>query len=267
MNIIEYVNFEKHKLHLLVETLDPKPCLLIMQVNDDPASDSYIRGKIKDGTEIGVKVIHLKFDPSIREEALVKEIEKANHDASIHGIIVQMPLPKHINEEVIKLAVNPLKDVDGFHPLTHFQPCTPQGIIDYLLFENIEFSGKNAVVIGRSNIVGKPVAKLLLELNANVTQLHSKTSKEDLAFYLAHADIIVVAVGKPYFIKDQVLKPSAVIVDVGINQVDHQLVGDVYPNLNVRLQTPVPKGVGLLTRLRLQKNLIKAYQIYHHQEK
>lgn len=259
MDIINYVESEKFALKEKVAAFKRKPVLLIIQANDDPASDSYIRGKIKDGTEIGVEVRHLKFPSAITEEALLKAIKTANEDESIDGIIVQMPLAKHIKEETIKLAVTPAKDIDGFHPLTTFLPCTPGGIIDYLKAEKIEIRGKNAVVLGRSNIVGRPMAKLLLDLDANVTTLHSKTSKEDMDFYLAHADIIVVAVGRPYFLKDQKLKQDAVVVDVGINRVESGLVGDAYPGLKVRLQTPVPKGVGLLTRLRLQKNLIEAY--------
>lgn len=260
MNIIEYVNSQKELLRKEVSNLKRPPVLLIIQVNDDPASHAYIRGKIKDGEEIGVVVRLLKLDKETSEEKLIAAIESANSDDRIDGVIVQMPLPRHIDEEKIKLVVNPLKDVDGFHPLTSFKPCTPQGIIDYLLSEKIEFEGKNAVVIGRSNIVGRPMGKLLLDLSANVTTLHSKTSLEDMAFYLGHADIIVVAVGKPYFLKNQILKKDAVIVDVGINRLDDKLVGDVYPDRPVRLQTPVPKGVGLLTRLRLQKNLVEAYK-------
>jgi len=260
MNIIEYVKLEKEELAKQVANLKSAPVLLIVQVNEDKASDSYIRGKIKDGEELGVEVRLVKLPATSSEEALIAVIKAANTNREIDGIIVQMPLPSHICEENIKLAVDPLKDVDGFHPLTNFKPCTPQGIIDYLLAENIEISGKNAVVIGRSNIVGRPMSKLLLDLSANVTTLHSKTSKEDMNFYLEHADIIIVAVGKPYFIKDQSLKEDAVIVDVGINRLEDKLVGDVYPDLKVRLQTPVPKGVGLLTRLRLQKNLLEAYK-------
>jgi methylenetetrahydrofolate dehydrogenase (NADP+)/methenyltetrahydrofolate cyclohydrolase len=259
MNIVDYVEQEKQTLKEQIKGFPRKPVLLIIQANDDPASDAYIRGKIKDGTEIGVEVRLLKLAPNVSQKDLLSEIKRANQDTQIDGIIVQMPLAKHIDEEVIKHAVCPSKDVDGFHPLTKFSPCTPQGIIDYLVFEQVELRGKNAVVIGRSNIVGKPMAKLLLEHDANVTVLHSKTSKDDMDFYLAHADIIVVAVGRPYFIKDQTLKKDAVVIDVGINRVDGVLVGDAYPHLNVRLQTPVPKGVGLLTRLRLQKNLVEAY--------
>lgn len=259
MKIVDYVANEKNILRQKIASFKRAPKLLIIQANEDAASDSYIRGKIKDGGEIGVKVDLLKLPSSISELDLIKKISAANEDASIDGIIVQMPIAKHINEEHIKQAVNPLKDVDGFHPLTKFLPCTPQGIIDYLLAEKIEIRSQNAVVIGRSNIVGRPMAKLLVELDANVVTLHSKTSQEDMNFYLAHADIIVVAVGRPSFLKNQILKKSAVVIDVGINRVDGVLVGDVYPNLDVRLQTPVPKGVGLLTRLRLQKNLVEAY--------
>ena len=151
------------------------------------------------------------------------------------------------------------KDIDGFHPLSKLNPCTPMGIIDYLKHENIEIEGKNALVIGRSNIVGKPMAKLLLNNNATVTVAHSRTPKEELDKYLANADIIVVAVGRKYFIDNQKMKKIAVIVDVGINRVDGVLYGDVRPGQDVYLQTPVPGGVGLLTRLRLLKNLMEAY--------
>ncbi len=265
MTITEYVLNEKALLRQKVAHFLVKPVLLIIQANEDPASDSYIRGKMKDGNEIGVDVQLLKLTASTTETALLEAINRANKDEAIHGIIVQMPLPNHIDEQHIKLAVDPRKDVDGFHPMTHFKPCTPQGIIDYLQAEHIAIAGQNAVVIGRSHIVGRPMSQLLLDLSANVTTLHSKTSVEDMNHYLAHADIIIVAVGRPYMIKDQPLKKSAVIVDVGINRVDGQLVGDVYPHRPVRLQTPVPKGVGLLTRLRLQKNLIEAYQTLNKQ--
>ena len=182
-----------------------------------------------------------------------------NYNDDVDGILVQMPLPKHIDEAKVKETINPVKDVDGFHPLSKCIPCTPKGIIDYLKNENVEFTGKNAVVIGRSNIVGKPVAHLLLGLNCNVTVLHSRTSKEDMNFYLAHADIVVVAVGKKYFLSDQPLKDTAVVVDVGINRVDGKLYGDCAPNLKVRLQTPVPGGIGLLTRVSMLENLLICY--------
>ena len=171
-----------------------------------------------------------------------------------------MPLPKQIDEEIIKLAVDPAKDIDGFHPLTKMDPCTPKGIINYLRDENIPLCGKNAVVIGRSNIVGKPMARLLLSENCTVTTVHSRTPKEDMKFYIEHADIIVIAIGKAGFLdRSYNYKPDAVIVDVGINRIDGKLHGDAERDLPVKLQTPVPGGVGLLTRLTLLTNLMQAY--------
>ena len=169
-----------------------------------------------------------------------------------------MPLPRQIDEEEIKLAINPKKDVDGFHPLSKLSPCTPKGIMNYLHAENIKILGKNAVILGRSNIVGKPMAKLLLAESANVTVLHSKTTFEDMHRYIANADIIVVAIGKQHFLDNKFeYKPDAVIVDVGISRDETGLHGDAIPNLPVRLQTPVPGGVGLLTRLALYENLLE----------
>jgi len=265
MIIKDYVIKRKQELKDIVSKLSIKPTLIIIQVNDDPASDAYVRGKLKDGAEVGMNVKLDKQSPSISEEELIKLINKYNNDNSVHGLIVQMPLPKHINEEHIKLAVNPIKDVDGFHPLSRFAPCTPKGIIDYLKEEGVNMTGANACVIGRSNIVGKPMQKLLLKENCNVTQMHSKTTKEDMHFYLEHADIIVVAVGRKYFLDHSYkLKKSAVVVDVGINRDNEGLKGDAEPNLDVKLQTPVPGGVGLLTRLTLLVNLLEAYYGIQH---
>jgi len=259
MTIKEYVAKRKEELTAEVAKLDHKPTLLIIQANDNPASDAYIRGKIKDASEIGANAILRRFPIDISEEELIQEIQKANVDDGIDGIIVQLPLPNHISEANIKLAVNPKKDVDGFHPLTKFAPCTPKGIIDYLSAEGFSFQGANAVVLGRSEIVGKPMAKLLLKKNCNVTMLHSKTSMEDRKFYIAHADLIVVAIGKMGYLNEEFsYKESAVIVDVGINRgEDGKLHGDAVPNLPVSLQTPVPGGVGLLTRLALICNLLE----------
>lgn len=260
MEIKEFVNQEKLNLKSKINALKIKPTLVIIQVNDDQASNTYIKGKMKDGLEVGAKVILDKQNANISELDLLNLIEKYNHDNSVHGLIVQMPLPKHINEGCVKLAINPKKDVDGFHPLSTFEACTPKGIITYLKAQNVVIEGKNAVVIGRSNIVGKPMQKLLLKENANVTQLHSKSKREDVEFYLAHADIIVVAVGHKHFLDHSFsLKPTAVVIDVGINRDADGLKGDCEPNLKVALQTPVPGGVGLLTRLSLFINLMEAY--------
>lgn len=234
---------------------------MIVLANDDPASAAYDRGKMKDGGEIGANVEMTKFSPEVSEKELLAAIQRFNEDPSIDGIIVQLPLPKHISEEKVKQAVSPRKDVDGFHPLSTFYPCTPYGIILYLEHEGFSFRGKNAVVLGRSNIVGKPMAKMLLQKDCNVTVLHSKTSEADKAFYIAHADLIVVAIGCQGFLDKRFnYKKEAVVVDVGINRGDDmKLHGDAVPGLPVALQTPVPKGVGLLTRLALMENLVKAY--------
>ena len=259
MQIKEYVKLRKSYLTETINNLEEKPHLLIIQVNEDEASNAYVKGKIKDLSLIGAKCTHLKLALNITEEELLNVIKMNNYNDDVDGILVQMPLPKHINETKVKETIAPIKDVDGFHPLSKCIACTPKGIIDYLKSENVVFEGKNAVVIGRSNIVGKPVAQLLLGLNCNVTILHSRTTKEDMNFYLAHADIVVVAVGKKHFLNDQPLKETAVVVDVGINRVDGKLHGDCAPNLNVKLQTPVPGGIGLLTRVSMLENLLICY--------
>lgn len=260
MEIKEFVDLRKQALKKEISSMDKKPTLMIIQANDDPASNAYVRGKLKDGGEVGANVISNKIHSSISQEDLLKLIEQYNNDPSINGLIVQLPLGKHIDEDVIKLAVSPKKDIDGFHPLSKFTPCTPKGIVSYLESEGFSFSGKNAVVLGRSNIVGRPMAKLLLNKSCNVTVLHSKTTPEDKKFFIKHADLIVVAIGKEGFLDNSFeYKPDCYIVDVGINRgSDGKLHGDAIPNLPVKLQTPVPGGVGLLTRLALLENLLEA---------
>ncbi|MCI5940822.1 MAG: bifunctional 5,10-methylenetetrahydrofolate dehydrogenase/5,10-methenyltetrahydrofolate cyclohydrolase [Candidatus Enteromonas sp.] len=262
MEITEFVKLRKEALAQEIKAMERPPHLMIILANDDPASAAYDRGKMKDGAEIGAKVDMTKFSPDVSEEELLGTIERYNEDPSIDGIIVQLPLPKHISEDKVKQAVLPSKDVDGFHPLSAFRPCTPYGIILYLEHEDFSFRGKNAVVLGRSNIVGKPMAQMLLKKDCNVTVLHSKTSEMDKAFYLAHADLIVVAIGRQGFLDNRFsYKKDAVVVDVGINRgEDMKLHGDAIPNLPVAMQTPVPKGVGLLTRLALMENLVQACQ-------
>lgn len=260
MIIKDYVLQIKKNLKEEISSFSTKPHLLIIQVNDDLASNTYIKGKLNDANEIGAKASLLKLDVNISEKELISIINESNNDKTIHGIIVQMPLPKHINETNIKNSISVAKDVDGFHPMSKFKACTPKGIIDYLKAEDIELASKNAVVIGRSNIVGKPVAQLLLNENCNVTILHSKTLKADMNMFLLNADIIVVATGKKHLISEQKLKKSAVLIDVGINRSENGLCGDAKPNLDIRLQTPVPGGIGLITRVTLLKNLVEAYK-------
>lgn len=258
MTIKEYVKKRKEELKNIVLSLKRKPSLIIINANEDEASKAYIKGKLKDADELDIDAKLLQLDKNISQNELLNIIKQYNDDDKIDGIIVQLPLGKHIDEETIKLAISPLKDVDGFHPLSKLYPCTPQGIINYLKHEGIALSSKNAVVIGRSNIVGKPMAKLLLKENCNTTILHSKTTFEDMHFYVSHADIIVIAIGKESFLDNRFsYKKDAVIVDVGINRSKDGLKGDALKDLPVALQTPVPGGVGLLTRLALYENLIK----------
>ena len=264
MTIKEYVSKRKEEIKQYVSGLSLKPHFVVVQVNEDAGSNAYVKGKLKDCAELGINGELIKLPLDTSEAELLKLIEKLNKNPEVDAFIVQMPLPKQINEDRIKNAIDPKKDVDGFHPLSELNPCTPNGIIDYLHAEGVNLQGLNALVIGRSNIVGKPMAKLLLKENCNVTVVHSKTSKEDMAFYINHADIIVIAIGRQGFLNENYhYKDSAIIVDVGISRDETGLHGDAIPDLPVKLQTPVPGGVGLLTRLSLMENLIKIYNKNH----
>lgn len=260
MEIKEYVQLEKDRIKAAVEKMPEVPVLSIITVGHNPASESYVRGKKKDAAEVGITAIQTIFEEDATEEEILDLIRKQNADPSITGILVQLPVPKHIREEKINETISPMKDVDGFVLGSHYVCCTPKGIVDYLGDNGFEFTGKNAVVLGRSDIVGKPMARLLLERSCNVTVLHSKTKDEDRRMFLKNADLIVAAIGKQGFIDESYeLKPTAWLVDVGINKgEDGKLHGDAAPNLPIEKQTPVPGGVGLLTRLALLKNLMEA---------
>lgn len=261
MEIKEYVAKRKEQLKNLVMQCEKKPHLAIVQMNDDAASHAYVRGKLKDCEEVGIVGELIRVPLEETEEQLCARLEQLNQRDDIDGYIVQMPLPRHIHEERIKRIVDPQKDVDGFHPCSLYQPCTPKGVIDYLKHEKISFRGKNAVVLGRSYIVGRPLAKMLLDLDTNCVVLHTKTTEEDKKRYLEQADLIFSAVGKPGILDERYhYREDAVIVDIGISRVDGHLCGDAKPNLPVFLQTPVPGGVGLLTRLTLLWNVWEAYQ-------
>lgn len=232
--------------------------MAIVQVGHVPASDRYVRNKIRDCEEVNMRCELISLPETITEEELLAKMDELNH-SDLTGYLVQLPLPKHINENTIKLAVAPEKDIDGFHPLSKTVPATPLGAYEYLKDMGFEFKGKNAVVIGRSDIVGRPMAKLLLDESMNVTVLHSKTSDEDKRKYVANADLIVVATGHRHTLtSDFEFKPTAVIMDVGINikEEDGKLCGDCDKELPVSFQSPVPGGVGLLTRLAVIDNLI-----------
>ena len=257
MEIVDFVKFKKEEIKKEVSFFD-EVSFLIIQVGDNEASNAYVKGKIKDALEVGIKPVLKKLDENIKEEDILSIIDEANKDESICGIIVQLPLPSHIDEKKIALSISYKKDIDGFHPLSLFTPCTPKGIIMYLDSLNYDYESKNALIIGRSNIVGKPIASLLLNKNCNVTITHSHTRRDDLFLYVKNADLIIVAVGKTYFLDDTFLfKDDAYIIDVGINRENGKLKGDVLPNLKVKYQSPVPKGVGLLTRVALLENILE----------
>ena len=256
-NIKEYV--ANRKSVLKEELKETNLRAVIVQVGNVEASNRYVRNKIKDLEEVGIKTELLHFDEHISEEALLLAIKGLNNDEFVTGYLVQLPLPKHISEEKVNLAIDPAKDIDGFHPLSKTVAATPLGIYTYLKDMNYNFSGKNAVIIGRSNIVGKPMHKLLLDANMNVIMLHTRTTEEDKRFYLEHADLIIVAAGRAGILNNSYkLKESAVVMDVGINfNEEGKLIGDCEKDLPVAFQSPVPGGCGLLTRLAVIENLIK----------
>lgn len=262
----------KQKLAEEIQELKSKgihPKLVVVLVGDNPASMSYVKGKEKAATEIGMdsEVIRLAKDTS--EEELLNLLNRLNQDETVHGILVQLPLPEQIDEQKVIDTIDPKKDVDGFHPINvgkmligedSFLPCTPYGIIEMIKSKGIDIEGKHAVVIGRSNIVGKPVGQLLLRENATVTYCHSRT--ENMEQFTREADILVVAIGKADFIKASDIKEGAVVIDVGINRTEEgKLTGDVdYDDCIEKAGyiTPVPGGVGPMTITMLLSNTIKA---------
>ena len=245
------------------------PGLAVIVVGNDPASAVYVRNKHKACLSVGINSLQIELPEETTEEELLSKIDELNINPAVNGILVQLPLPKHISEEKVTAKILPEKDVDAFHAENvgrimmgnyDFLPCTPAGIIRLLEFYNIEISGKRCVVIGRSNIVGKPMALLLLEKHGTVTVCHSRT--EGLAEITKEADIVVVAIGRPKFLTADMVKPGAVIVDVGINRgADGKLVGDVDFETVSEIAsyiTPVPGGVGPMTITMLLKNTLLA---------
>jgi len=253
------------------------PCLAVILVGTDPASVSYVTAKERALAEVGMTSRDIRLPADTTEEALLEHIRDLNGDPAVHGILVQLPLPSHIDEERILLAIDPAKDVDGFHPLSvgnmvlgrkTFLPCTPHGVLVLLRELGIPTKGAHAVVVGRSNIVGRPLANLLSgkDINATVTVCHTGT--RDLASFTRQADILIAAVGRPHLITADMVKPGAVVIDVGVNRVEdpqskkgYRLVGDV--DFDAVLQvasyiTPVPGGVGPMTIAMLLQNVLEA---------
>ena len=272
----------KKEIGELKEKFGTTPGLAVVQVGNIAASSVYVKAKTKSAIEVGIEVIDHHLDEKISENELLELINSLNNQENVNGILVQLPLPKHINEQVILDSINPDKDADGFHPLNVGKlsianyndenlliPCTPYGCLLMLKELKVQLSGKNAIVIGRSNIVGKPMAQLLLKESCTVTIAHSKT--EDLPSVCSKADIVVAAVGKPHMIKGSWVKKNAIVIDVGINRVDlqkedgkkSQLVGDVMFDevlSSASAVTPVPGGVGPMTIACLLRNTTIAYK-------
>jgi methylenetetrahydrofolate dehydrogenase (NADP+)/methenyltetrahydrofolate cyclohydrolase len=248
--------------------------LCIIMVGDDPASISYVKSKKKSCNEIGI-LCDLSILPfSTSQNELLHLIENLNNDSKVDGILVQLPLPKHIDQNVILQAIDYRKDADGLHPMNvgllnvsndAILPCTPKGILSLLRAEDISITGKHCVIIGRSNLVGKPMAQLMLRENASVTVCHSKT--RDLAYLTRQGEILIIAIGHANLVNADMLKEGAVVVDVGINNVDGKLVGDLYNSIDVTniekkaaAITPVPGGVGPMTIASLLENVVEIYK-------
>ena len=246
------------------------PGLATVLVGEDPASAVYVRNKNKICHEVGFQSFGQNLSAETTEEELLDIIKKLNSNDEVNGILVQLPLPDHIDSEKILLSIDPEKDVDGFHPINVgklaignalLTPCTPTGIIALLDYYKIEIPGKHAVVLGRSNIVGKPVAHLLLQRHATVTICHSKT--KNMQQVTRQADILIAAVGRPHFVNSDMVKEGVVVIDVGINRVDGKLTGDVEFDTvaeKAGFITPVPGGVGPMTIALLMENTLKAFK-------
>lgn len=246
-----------------------QPGLAVILVGEDPASQVYVRNKERAANNIGMYSLVYRLPETTSEADLIAKIEELNHDDKVHGILVQLPLPKHINEDLVLDTIDPAKDVDGFHPMNlgnlfagkpTMIPCTPAGIMELIKLSGMDLAGKNAVIIGRSNIVGKPMAHLLLQANATVTICHSKT--KDLPKVAKQADVLVVAIGRANFVTADFVKEGAVVIDVGINRDENnKLTGDVKFDEVAPLTsyiTPVPGGVGPMTITMLMRQTIDA---------
>lgn len=251
-----------------------RPCLAVILVGEDPASQVYVAGKERDCAQCGMESRLYRLPADTTQAALLELLAQLAADREVHGILVQLPLPAQIDEQTVIAAIPPEKDVDGFTPVNLgrmligqpcFVPCTPAGCLEMIASTGVSLDGKHAVVVGRSNIVGKPAAVLLLQRNATVTVCHSRT--EDLADHCRRADVLVAAVGKAGFITGDMVKPGAVVIDVGINRgADGKLCGDVdfaAASEKASFITPVPGGVGLMTRAMLMENTLRAAKLLH----
>lgn len=272
MIVISGKEYREKNIHILkdkISKLGTTLGLCVIQIGNDEASTVYVKQKEKLALELGYKYVGKKFPETVNNEEVINYIKALNNDDSIDGIIVQMPLPSHLDTELIQNTIDPLKDVDGLTYLNTGKlvnnapalvPCTPKGIIELLDAYNIDLDGMNACVIGRSILVGRPIVQLLTNRNATVTLCHSHT--KDLASITRNADLVVVAVGKAGFLTADMVKDNAIIVDVGISRINNKLYGDVdYENVSKKASyiTPVPGGVGPMTVYELMNNVYEAH--------
>lgn len=260
----EYSTKEKERIKKFIKDQTVKPKLCVIQIGDNQASNSYIKGKKKDCEEIGIICRHYKFTENIDQKIIEDTIDRLNKDHSVNGIIIQLPIPKKFDLLKLQSFISPAKDVDGFRRDSYFTPCTPKGIVNWLSFNNYNFNGCKAVVIGRSAIVGKPLAQLLIDFNCTVTSCNSHT--KNIAEYTKNADLIISAIGKAKYFDVSYFSDNQVIVDVGINRDENgKLCGDINHDqmhyVYNTYVTPVPGGVGLLTRTALLSNTLDGYMI------
>jgi len=260
----------KDELKKEISSKEYKPCLEVIIVGDDPASKIYVSSKEKACKNVGIESITVVLPANTSQKELIDVIHEANKNKKVNGILVQLPLPDHMNSKDVIDAIDPEKDVDGLHPVNQGKllldlpgiiPCTPKGIMTLLKEYNVNLAGKNAIVIGRSMLVGKPIALLMLKQNATVTIAHSKTN--NLKELCLNSDIIIAAVGKPKLITADMVKEGAVIIDVGINRIQDSILGDVdYYNVSKIASriTPVPGGVGPMTIASLLQNVLECYK-------
>lgn len=263
----EYVEKQKADLKEHIKALSKNPKLCVIQVGDNQASNTYVKNKRKDCEELGIDFehVHIKDYDMISQNMLKMRIKSLDVDSSVNGIIIQLPIPDKYDVIELQQCISPEKDVDGFRKDSCFEPCTPKGIVDWLEYNKFDFNGKVATVIGRSNIVGKPLVRMLIERGATVSCCNSQT--KSLSRYMFNSDLVVTAIGKPKYFNKLDFNGVGIVVDVGINRdLDGKLCGDVDPSgfesfLPNTYLTKVPGGVGLLTRLTLLKNTIEAYKM------
>lgn len=265
----QYVAIAKDRIKKEVYSFTEKPELVVLQIDHNPASDTYISGKEKDCNEVGIDFIKFNFDSSKdSQNKIVEIIQAANNDKYVNGILLQVPIPEKYDLKYLQSLISPEKDVDGFKRDSLFDPCTPKGIMDWLEYNHIDLEGKDVAVIGRSDIVGKPLTRMLINKGATVVCCNSHT--KDIKTYTKHADIVITAIGKPkYFDASYFSNKTELVIDVGINRDENnKLCGDVddgnvllaFPHIYI---TPVPGGVGLLTRVALLDNVVTAYQQHY----